>query len=159
MANPPAFGDPDRMTSANYYTGSGDNGGVHYNSGINNKAVYLMTDGGTFNGKTVSPLGIAKVADIYYEVQSNMFVSGSDYADLYDLLYQACLNLVGSEGITPADCETRANPTSSKVRWRSSMLPKWGCVSVTRRYRFTVGTVIPKSIRSNGCTGTSKSVK
>ena len=45
-----------------------DNGGVHFNSGVNNKAAFLMTDGGTFNGQTVTGLGIAKVARIYYEV-------------------------------------------------------------------------------------------
>ena len=40
MQNPPAFGDPDRMTSAFYYRGADDNGGVHTNSGVNNKAAY-----------------------------------------------------------------------------------------------------------------------
>ena len=106
MKNPSMapFYDPDRMTSAYYVTGATDSGGVHANSGVNNKAVYLMTDGGTFNGYTISPLGISKVAAIYYEVQSNMLASGSDYADLYDMLYQGCLNLVGSGGITAADC-------------------------------------------------------
>ncbi|MBL8252883.1 MAG: M4 family metallopeptidase, partial [Candidatus Competibacter sp.] len=32
MINPPQFGDPDKMTSPNYYTGPEDNGGVHTNS-------------------------------------------------------------------------------------------------------------------------------
>ncbi|MCZ7630505.1 MAG: peptidase M4 family protein [Microthrixaceae bacterium] len=67
MDNPPAFGDPDRMTSANYVTTDLDNGGVHSNSGVNNKAATLLVDGGTFNGKVVSPLGINKAAAIYYE--------------------------------------------------------------------------------------------
>jgi Zn-dependent metalloprotease len=58
MQNPPAFNNPDRMTSTYYYTGASDGGGVHTNSGVNNKAVYLLTDGGTFNGQTVSSLGI-----------------------------------------------------------------------------------------------------
>ena len=31
-----------------------DSGGVHTNSGVNNKAAFLMTDGGTFNGRTVT---------------------------------------------------------------------------------------------------------
>lgn len=93
MKNPPAFGDPDRIGSANYYCGELDNGGVHFNSGVNNKAAYLMTDGGSFNGYTVSALGIAKVADLYYEVENNMLVSGSDYNDLYSLLNQAAINL------------------------------------------------------------------
>jgi len=105
MKTPPTYGDPDRMSSANYYTGTGDNGGVHSNSGINNKAVYLMTDGGDFNGFVITGLGIAKVAAIYYEVQTAMLTSGSDYGDLYNALYQSCLNLVGgTEGITLGDC-------------------------------------------------------
>ena len=71
METPSTFGDPDSMTSI-YYCKSGncynyDNGGVHYNSGVNNKAAYLMVDGGTFNLKTVSPLGWTKTLTIYYE--------------------------------------------------------------------------------------------
>ena len=34
MEDPTAFGDPDKITSLNYYTGSADNGGVHTNSGV-----------------------------------------------------------------------------------------------------------------------------
>lgn len=105
MSNPPAYSDPDKMTSIYYYTSSGDNGGVHYNSGVGNKAAYLMTDGGTFNGQTVSALGITKVAKIFYEVNSNLLTSGSDYADLYNALYQGCRNLIGTSGITTANCE------------------------------------------------------
>ena len=104
MSNPPAFNHPDRMTSSLYYTGTADRGGVHTNSGINNKAAYLMADGDTFNGQTVTALGITKTAKIYYEAQTNILTSGSDYGDLYNALYQGCLNLVGSSGITSDDC-------------------------------------------------------
>jgi len=113
MANPPAFGDPDRMTSPNYFTGAGDNGGVHTNSGLNNKAAFLMTDGGTFNGKTVTGLGIDKVAKIYYEAQTNLFTSGSNYADLYNYLFQACTNLIASSVTTAADCTQVRNATDA----------------------------------------------
>ena len=105
MQDPTLFNDPDKMTSPKYDTGTADNGGVHTNSGVNNKAVYLMTDGGTFNGQTVTGLGVTKVAKIYYEVQTNLLTSGSDYADLHDLVYQACLNLVGTSGIAAGDCQ------------------------------------------------------
>jgi Zn-dependent metalloprotease len=112
MQDPTLFGDPDKMTSPNYYTttcgnaGSDcDNGGVHINSGVNNKAVYLLVDGGSFNGQTVSALGITKTATIYYAVQTGLLTSGADYADLYDALYQACTNLVGTAGITSGDCQ------------------------------------------------------
>jgi len=105
MSDPTVFGDPDKMTSANYYTDIHDNGGVHTNSGVNNKAAYLMTDGGSFNGFTVASLGISKVAKIYYETQTNLLTSGSDFSDLYHALYQACLNLVGTAGIVASDCD------------------------------------------------------
>lgn len=113
MKNPPAYGQPDSMTSIYYYKGSGDNGGVHYNSGVNNKAAYLMVDGGSFNGKTVSPLGWAKTITIYYEAQTNLLTSGSGYYDLYYALYQACLNKVGTAGITAADCQEVRDATDA----------------------------------------------
>ena len=98
MSHPPAHGQPDRIGSANYFcldaiSPGGDSGGVHVNSGVNNKAAFLMVDGGTFNGYTVTGMGIPKVADLYYEVQTNLLTSGSNYADLYDALIQAALNL------------------------------------------------------------------
>jgi Zn-dependent metalloprotease len=109
MSNPPAYSDPDKMSSPNYqrlpYTDDNwDNGGVHTNSGINNKAVFLMVDGGTFNGKTVTALGWDKVGTIYYEVNINLLTSGADYSDLYYVLQQACINLIGQKGITLGDC-------------------------------------------------------
>ncbi len=120
MKDPTLFGDPDKMSSPNYYSGTCgnaysfcDNGGVHINSGVNNKAAYLMTDGDTFNGRTVAGLGIPKVARIYYEVETNFLTSGSDYADLYDALYQACLNLVGTSGIVAGDCDQVRNATDA----------------------------------------------
>ncbi len=105
MADPTLFGDPDRMTSPSYSSGTGDSGGVHTNSGVNNKAAYLITDGGSFNGQTVTGLGVDKTAKIYYEVNASLLTSGSDYGDLYDALPQACTNLVGTAGITTTDCE------------------------------------------------------
>ncbi|MEP0807183.1 MAG: M4 family metallopeptidase, partial [Chloroflexota bacterium] len=104
MNNPLLFNDPDRMSSPNYYEGEDDNGGVHTNSGVNNKAVSLMVDGGAFNGRTVTALGWDKTAAIYYEANTNLLSSGADYSDLYYALQQACSNLIGTKGITSADC-------------------------------------------------------
>ncbi len=95
MKNPPAKGDPDSMLSPLYYKGPLDNGGVHTNSGVNNKAAYLMTDGGTFNGYTVQGLGIEKVAAIYYKAQTEYLFPGADYLNLYLALRSACQDLFG----------------------------------------------------------------
>ncbi|MCP4709235.1 MAG: PKD domain-containing protein, partial [Planctomycetes bacterium] len=115
MANPAAtpFNHPDKMSSSfyncsqsNLQGGPGDAGGVHTNSGVNNKAVYLMTDGGTFNGfPSIIGIGYEKVADIYYEAQTNLLTSAADYADLYDALLQACINWQYSA----SDCEQVKN--------------------------------------------------
>ncbi len=84
MKDPTIFGDPDRMLSPYYFSDPNerDGGGVHLNSGVGNKSAYLMTDGGTFNGQTVTGLGLEKAAQLYYTVDTSMLVSGSDYADL-----------------------------------------------------------------------------
>ncbi len=104
MADPTIYGDPDRVGSANYYNGSADSGGVHTNSGINNKAAFLISDGGTFNGQTITGLGADKTARIYYKVNTDYLTSASDYVDLADLLPQACQALVGTNSITAGDC-------------------------------------------------------
>ena len=105
MANPPSYGDPDKISSPNYYCGEWDNGGVHSNSGIANKIAYLLVDGDTFNSLTINPIGLTKTAKIFYEVQTNWLTSASDYNDLYDDLYYACTNLIGTAGITSSDCD------------------------------------------------------
>lgn len=120
MSNPPAFGEPDRMTSTlwnapDYLTyedgvgglidlGAFDNGGVHTNSGVGNKAAYLIAAGGSFNGQSISPIGTTKTAKLYDRVQ-RMLTSGADYADLGVTLRQACADLVGKSGITTTSCQ------------------------------------------------------
>lgn len=122
MNNPPKDGlSPDRIQSNIYHQYEygddfWDNGGVHINSGVNNKAAYLMTDGGTFNGITVQGLGIEKVAAIYYDAQTTKLVSGSDYNDLYEILYQSCLDLAtggNTRNITVSDCDQVTNATQA----------------------------------------------
>lgn len=110
MANPPQFNHPDSMTSPLYRSSPGDAGGVHSNSGVGNKAAYLMADGGTFNGVTVAAIGAEKTAAVHYEALTTLLTSGSDYADLYDALRQACANLVASgTTMTAANCAQVAN--------------------------------------------------
>lgn len=93
MSHPPAFGDPDRTCSPNWYSGFADNGGVHVNSGVNNKLCFLLTDGGDFNGQSIFGMGIPTVAALYYEAQTNFLTPASDYVDLYLALSQAAINL------------------------------------------------------------------
>lgn len=113
MKNPPAYGDPDSMTSPKYY--KGPYGGVHTNSGVNNKAAYLMVEGGNFNYKTVSPLGIDKVAALYYKVLTTYLFPSANYYDLYLALNNACqaMALVNEAGFTATDCQEVKDATEA----------------------------------------------
>ncbi|NIP51575.1 MAG: hypothetical protein GWN00_22070 [Aliifodinibius sp.] len=99
MADPPQYSTwyggpmPDRYNSPNWYDGSEDHGGVHHNSGVGNKLCYLLTDGDTFNSYTISGMDISKTADLFYECQTNLLVSSSDYYDLGNLVQLAAINL------------------------------------------------------------------
>jgi len=105
MRDPSALLHADRMTSPYYACGPEDYGGVHTNGGVLNKAVYLITDGGAFNGQSVTGMGIPKASRILYEALTNLLTSAADYNDLADALVQAALNLTGQHDITPSDVE------------------------------------------------------
>ncbi len=116
MSSPPDYGQPDSMTSRDYVADADlyDNGGVHTNSGVGNKAAYLIAHGGTFNGQTVAPLGLAKTANIYWRTE-NLLTSGADYADLAVTLVQGCNQLAvdGIAGISVGDCEQVQNAVTA----------------------------------------------
>jgi hypothetical protein len=80
LSNPPAFGNPDRMS--NFVNTTGDNGGVHTNSGILNKATFLITDGQNFNTHNVRGMGRDKAQRLYYNVLVNRLRGNSDFADM-----------------------------------------------------------------------------
>lgn len=112
MSNPPwvpqwdgSKGQPDRMTSTSWWDvgADEDSGGVHLNSGVGNKAAYLIAAGGTFNGQTVTGLGYAKTFWIYWKTE-HLLTSGADYMDLYTVLQSACTQSIGTRGITSGDC-------------------------------------------------------
>lgn len=115
MENPPAFNDPDKMTSGLYWTSSSDSGGVHTNSGVANKATFLMTEPGdnVFNGQTVKGIGIDKSAAIWYRVNNFLLTSSSDFADLGNALNRACSDLTGT---TPKKGNGKPSPDGKIVK-------------------------------------------
>ena len=103
MADPGKYGQPDRMTSKLWNPDPSDSGGVHTDSGVGNKAAQLIVDGGDFNGRQITGIGVDSAAKIYWEVE-NELLPGATYADLFVVLPQSCRNLVGA-GVVPAvDC-------------------------------------------------------
>ncbi|MEJ2106883.1 MAG: M4 family metallopeptidase, partial [Acidiferrobacteraceae bacterium] len=155
MWTPNDHGQPNRMSDTTYYAiGSGDNGGVHTNSGIGNHAAALMVDGGTFDPGsgpvTVTGIGIDKAAQIYYEVQTHLLTSGSDYFDLSNALYQGCLNLVGTHGITNADCTDSVQAATTAVEMATPA--PTGATAPDASYCPSVGDV-PSNLFSDGFEG------
>ena len=97
---PTIYDDPDRYNSPFYYTGTGDSGGVHTNSGVANKLCYLLTDGGDFNKFSVVGMGIESqdpndvtAPELLYECQTSLLTESSNYENLYYSLIQAASNL------------------------------------------------------------------
>lgn len=106
MWDPNAGGQPATMSDGNFNcdTPGLDKGGVHFNSGVPNRAYSLAVDGGSFNGQTVTGIGLTKAGKIQYRVLTEYLVSSSDFADYNDAVNQACADLVGTSGITAGDC-------------------------------------------------------
>lgn len=65
------------------YAGAADNGGVHINSGIMNKAAHLIATGGTWRGITMcEALGNDVLGRLYYQALTAHLTASSDFADM-----------------------------------------------------------------------------
>ncbi|MBM4266724.1 MAG: M4 family metallopeptidase [Deltaproteobacteria bacterium] len=96
MWRPECYGDPGRVGSASYTCTSGDSGGVHTNSGVPNHGFALLVDGGIYNGETITALGLAKAAHVYWRAASVYQVPASNFEDHADSLEQSCADLIGA---------------------------------------------------------------
>jgi Zn-dependent metalloprotease len=105
MWNPTCYGNPGKVSDAQYTCATADAGGVHSNSGVPNHAYSLLVDGGTYNGQTVGGIGLTKAAHIYFRAMSVYQGPASDFADHADALDQSCADLVG---VNLADLSTGA---------------------------------------------------
>jgi hypothetical protein len=99
MWNPTCYGDPGKVSDEEYYCGTGDNGGVHTNSGVVNHTYALLVDGGTYNGVTVPGIGLDKAANIFWRTQTSYLTPISGFAQLADGLAASCADLVGKTNL------------------------------------------------------------
>ena len=101
MSNPNAYGQPDTYLGTSWYTGTGDNGGVHYNSGVLNYWFYLLSVGGTGtndkgNAFNVSAIGIDKAGEIAYRMLTVYLTSSSQYSNARPAAIQSATDLYGA---------------------------------------------------------------
>ena len=95
MWDPTCKGDPGKVTDGQYVCSSGDSGGVHTNSGVNNHAYALAVDGGTYNGQTITGLGFTKAAHVFWRSQQFYLTNTSGFSEQADALEAACTDLTG----------------------------------------------------------------
>jgi len=100
MSNPNTYNHPDTYQGTHWYAGSGDNGGVHTNSGVLNYWFYLLSEGGSGTNDigtvyNVSGIGIQKAAQIAYRTESVYLSTNSQYSDAYTFSLQAAEDLYG----------------------------------------------------------------
>ncbi len=101
LSNPNAKQHPDTYNGTYWYAGSGDNGGVHYNSGVQNFWFYLLAQGGSGtndNGDNynVSAIGKTKAAKIAFRNLTVYLTPTSNYAAARNGAIQAATDLYGA---------------------------------------------------------------
>jgi len=93
LEDPSKYGDPDHYSKR--YVGIEDNGGVHINSGIINKAAYLISEGGTHYSIEVQGIGSGKLGDIFYRALTHYLTAMSTFQHLRSATIQAAKDLYG----------------------------------------------------------------
>lgn len=89
----PGEGYPDHYNKR--YTGTADNGGVHINSSINNKAAYLVSEGGTHYNVKVTGVGREATEKIYYRALTKYLTANSDFKMMRQAALQSAEDLYG----------------------------------------------------------------
>ncbi|WP_205473545.1 Ig-like domain repeat protein [Nocardioides sp. SYSU D00038] len=113
MWNPTCYGDPGKVSDVEYVCSTDDQGGVHGNSGVPNHGYALVVDGGSFNGQTVSGIGLTKAAAIYYRAMTAYMTPVSSFADHADALEAACADLSAGPGATIRELSTDPNTSNA----------------------------------------------
>jgi Zn-dependent metalloprotease len=126
MNDPALAGDYDYYPTR--YTGTSDNGGVHWNSGIANLAFYLMVSGGTHpRGKTTTvvpaldasnPLNSINMgAAIFYRANTVYLTPGSTFSEARGATAQAANDLYGATAAAAVNAAWTAVGVAAPPTW------------------------------------------
>lgn len=94
------LGQPDTYQGIYWYTGAYDMGGVHINSGVQNKWFYVLANGDNgWNDLSsyydVDGIGLTKSAQIAYYAMTSLLMNSSQYSDSRQATIQAARILFG----------------------------------------------------------------
>lgn len=155
MSNPNAEGQPDTYLGDLWYTGPGDNGGVHYNSGVGNFMFYLLVTGGSGtndNGAaySVTGIGLAKADQIIYRTNEVYLTPTSQYFDWRAASVSAATDLYGAAsnevmqvqnafhavgiGSAAGVCDKPTGITASNITPASATI-SWNDLGGTEKYK------------------------
>jgi Zn-dependent metalloprotease len=158
FSNPNLKDQPDTYAGDMWYTGYGDYGGVHYNSGVQNFWFYLLCEGGTGvndhqTSYSINAIGMDAASKIAYRNLTEYLNTSSDYldsrigsllatADLYgqnSTIYQEVDKAWDAVGVIDRPIITDLEVydvygTTAKIR--GSLLPRGNNVT----YQFEYGT-------------------
>lgn len=100
MSNPNLKNNPKFYKGVMWYSGAGDNGGVHYNSGVQNYWYYLIADGVTGTNEKgwsfkIDSLGLDKAGAIAYRNLTVYLTKSSQYADARTFSIMSAADLFG----------------------------------------------------------------
>ena len=126
MSRPNANNHPDTYKGFRWRTGTGDNGGVHSNSGVQNHWYYVLSEGDTSTNDnsdafSVAGIGYEKAAEIAYRNLSVYLTKNSQYADARYYGIRAAVDLFG-------DCSSEMIETTNA----------WYAVGVGPEYKDSV---------------------
>jgi Zn-dependent metalloprotease len=95
MWEPNCYINPNRVNDPLYHCAVTDNGGVHINSGVDNRAFSLLVDGGTHNGQAVGAIGMTKATHIWFRAKDVYQYPATTFAEHADALEESCKDLTG----------------------------------------------------------------
>jgi len=100
LANPNDYSKPDTYLGDFWYTGTGDNGGVHYNLGVISYWFYLVSQGGSGtndinNSYNVTGIGMAKAANIAFHLNTAYLPPDANHEITRFLAIQTAVDLYG----------------------------------------------------------------
>jgi len=101
MWSPNCYNDPAKVSDELYWCSTGDNGGVHINSGVPNHAFALLVDGGEYNGQSIAPIGLTKATHLYWRAATEYQVPATNFIEHADALEASCSDLVDLGGELP----------------------------------------------------------
>ncbi|MBI3734993.1 M4 family metallopeptidase, partial [Candidatus Sumerlaeota bacterium] len=118
MWDPTCFCNPDRAGSPLLFVDCAE---PHNGSGVLNHGFALMTDGGVFNGQTITGVGPIKSGAIIYRALTLYLTELSDFIDAYNAINQAAQDLIGT---FPNDPRTGLPSTSMFTAFDAQQVDK-----------------------------------